>query len=165
MLPGAVSIALALSVPESFEGRELVIATVFGTVLFTLLVQGLTIQPVLQKLNLLQKQPMRQRYQEIIARQSALGRVLERLIEIEKYPNVETEFYNYQVALVRGELSRLQEEIEQLKTEYPELMIFITKQLRGELLAIEADTYAEFVRSGRLNQELPLFLDGESLES
>ena len=106
-----------------------------------------------------------ERYQEIIARQSALGRVLERLIEIEKYPNVETEFYNYQVALVRGELSRLQEEIEQLKTEYPELMIFITKQLRGELLAIEADTYAEFVRSGRLNQELPLFLDGESLES
>lgn len=134
--------------------------TVFGTVLFTLLVQGLTIQPVLQKLNLLQKQPMRQRYQEIIARQSAFGRVLERLIEIENHPNVETTFYNYQVALVRGELSRLQEEIERLKTEYPELMTFITKQLRGELLAIlaiEADTYAEFVCSGRLNQELPLF--------
>jgi CPA1 family monovalent cation:H+ antiporter len=158
-LRGAVSIALALSVPESFEGRELVIATVFGTVLFTLLVQGLTIQPVLQKLNLLQKQPMRERYLEIIARQAALSRVLQRLTEIEKHPRVETEFYNYQVSLVKGELSRLQEEIVQLQSEYPDLIAFITDQLREELLAIEADTYAEFVRSGRLNQELPLFLD------
>jgi monovalent cation:H+ antiporter, CPA1 family len=164
-LRGAVSIALALSVPESFEGRELVIATVFGTVLFTLLVQGLTIQPVLQKLNLLQKQPMRERYLEIIARQAALSRVLQRLTEIEQHPRVEAEFYNYQVSLVKGELTRLQEEIDQLKTEYPELLSFITDQLREELLAIEADTYAEFVRTGRLNQELPLFLDGESLES
>ena len=65
----------------------------------------------------------------------------------------------------RGELTRLQEEIDQLKTEYPELLSFITDQLREELLAIEADTYAEFVRSGRLNQELPLFLDGEAPES
>jgi monovalent cation:H+ antiporter, CPA1 family len=164
-LRGAVSIALALSVPENFEGRELVIATVFGTVLFTLLVQGLTIQPVLQKLNLLQKQPMRERYLEIIARQAALSRVLQRLTEIEQHPRVEAEFYNYQVSLVKGELTRLQEEIDQLKTEYPELLTFITDQLREELLAIEADTYAEFVRSGRLNQELPLFLEGEALES
>jgi monovalent cation:H+ antiporter, CPA1 family len=28
------------------------------------------------------------------------------------------------------------------------------EQLREELLAIEADTYAELVRTGRLNQEL-----------
>ena len=160
-LRGAVSIALALSVPENFEGRELVIATVFGTVLFTLLVQGLTIQPVLQKLNLLQKQPMRQRYLEIIARQAALRRVLQRLIEIEQHPRVEIEFYNYQVSLVKGELTRLQEEVVQLQSEYPDLITFITDQLREELLAIEADTYAEFVRTGRLNQELSLFLDQE----
>jgi CPA1 family monovalent cation:H+ antiporter len=31
---------------------------------------------------------------------------------------------------------------------------FTVEQLRSELLAIEADTYAEFVRSGRLNREL-----------
>lgn len=41
------------------------------------------------------------------------------------------------------------------------LITFITDQLREELLAIEADTYADFVRTGRLNQELPLFLNGE----
>ena len=44
-LRGAVSIALALSVPENTPGRDAIVATVFGTVLFTLLFQGLTIQP------------------------------------------------------------------------------------------------------------------------
>jgi CPA1 family monovalent cation:H+ antiporter len=164
-LRGAVSIALALSVPATFKDRELVIATVFGTVLFTLLVQGLTIQPVLQKLNLLQKHPMRQRYLEITARQAALSRVLQRLTIVEEHPKIETEFYNYQVALVEGELTRLEEEIVQLHREYPNLITFITDQLSEELLAIEASTYAEFVHTGRLNQELPLFLAQESANS
>ncbi len=163
-LRGAVSIALALSVPASLPGREVVIATVFGTVLFTLLVQGLTIQPVLKKLKLLGGQPMRQRYLETIARQAALNRVLEHLGEIDRHPEVEPEFYHYQASLVKGELSRLQAEIDQLKTEYPNLRRFITERLREELLAIEADTYAEFVRVGRLNQELPLFLGVETTE-
>jgi monovalent cation:H+ antiporter, CPA1 family len=42
-LRGSVSIALALSVPATLPRREEIIATVFGVVLFTLLVQGLTI--------------------------------------------------------------------------------------------------------------------------
>jgi CPA1 family monovalent cation:H+ antiporter len=141
-----------------------VIATVFGTVLFTLLVQGLTIQPVLEKLNLLGDQPMRQQYLEVMARQAALGRVMQHLGEIEQHPGVEAEFYHYQVSLVKGELNRLQTEIDRLQNEYPNLRTFIAEQLREELLAIEADTYAEFVRSGRLNQELPLFLGVETAE-
>ncbi|NJN37986.1 MAG: sodium:proton antiporter [Leptolyngbyaceae cyanobacterium CRU_2_3] len=161
-LRGAVSIALALSVPESLPGREVVIATVFGTVLFTLLVQGLTIQPVLKALGLLSDQPMRQQYLEVIARQAALNRVLQHLGDIEQHPGVEPEFYHYQVSLVKGELIHLQAQIDQLQAEYPNLQTFITERLREELLAIEADTYAEFVRAGRLNQELPLFLGVET---
>lgn len=161
-LRGAVSIALALSVPASLPGREVVIATVFGTVLFTLLVQGLTIQPVLKKLDLLDDQPMRQLYLEVIARQAALSRVLQHLGEIEQHPGVEPEFHHYQASLVQGELARLQAEIDQIQTEYPNLRTFIAEKLREELLAIEADTYAEFVRAGRLNQELPLFLGVET---
>jgi CPA1 family monovalent cation:H+ antiporter len=45
-------------------------------------------------------------------------------------------------------------EINQLQQEYPNLQSFTVEQLRGELLAIEANTYAEFVKAGRLNKEL-----------
>ncbi|XZN92516.1 MAG: cation:proton antiporter [Microcoleus sp.] len=163
-LRGAVSVALALSVPESLPGRDVVIATVFGTVLFTLLVQGLTIGSVLEKLDLLGDGPIRQEYLEAIARQAALSRVLQRLGEIEQHPGVEPDFYEYQQSLVKGELTRLESEIDRLQNEYPDLRTFIAQQLRGELLAIEADTYAEFVRAGRLNQELSLFLGVETME-
>ncbi|WP_017314120.1 Na+/H+ antiporter [Mastigocladopsis repens] len=157
-LRGSVSIALALSIPAILPEREEIIATVFGVVLFTLLVQGLSVKPLLEKLNLLGDQPLRQRYSEAIARLAALNRVLQYLNQVEERPGVEPEFYRYQETLVKGELNRLQQEIDQLQDEYPNLRNFTAEQLRLELLAIEADTYAEFVKAGRLNQELSPFL-------
>ncbi|MBD2164537.1 sodium:proton antiporter [Calothrix membranacea FACHB-236] len=152
-LRGSVSIALALSVPTILPEREKIIATVFGVVLFTLLVQGLTIKPLLQKLNLLGDAPLRDRYLELVARHVALERVLQHL-QTDQRPGVDEEFYRYQEALIKGELEDLQADIDKLQNEYPNLKSFTFEQLRGELLSIEADTYAEFVRSGRLNKEL-----------
>lgn len=153
-LRGSVSIALALSIPAVFAEREDIIATVFGVVLFTLLAQGLTIQPLLKWLRLLGDQPIREQYMEQVAHQIALKRVLQHLSSGEQRPGIDPEFYRYQETLVKGELEHVQQEMDKLQDEYPNLQRFITEQFRDELLAIEADTYAEFVRSGRLNSEL-----------
>ncbi len=152
-LRGSVSIALALSVPASLPERDKIIATVFGVVLFTLLFQGLTIEPLLQKLKLMGDRPLRQQYMEFVARQVALARVLQHL-HTNQRPGIDPEFYRYQEALIKGGLEDIQVEINQLQQEYPNLQSFITEQLREELLAIEANTYAEFVKAGRLNNEL-----------
>lgn len=48
-LRGSVSIAVALSVPVVLGDRQEIINIIFGVVLFTLLVQGLTTQWVLEK--------------------------------------------------------------------------------------------------------------------
>jgi CPA1 family monovalent cation:H+ antiporter len=157
-LRGSVSIALALSLPTALKGREEIIATVFGVVLFTLLVQGLTTKTLLERLNLLGNEPLRQKYTEAIARRAALLRVLDRLKQVDKRPEIEPEFYRYQTALVKGQLDSLQAEINQLQQEYPQMQEYAIEQLRDELLAIEADTYAEFVRAGQLNNELSPFL-------
>ncbi len=152
-LRGSVSIALALSVPASLPERDKIIATVFGVVLFTLLFQGLTIEPLLQKLKLMGDRPLRQQYMEFVARQVALDRVLQHL-QTNQNPGIDPEFYRYQEALIKGGIEDLKIEINQLQQEYPNLQSFITEQLREELLAIEANTYAEFVKAGRLNKEL-----------
>ncbi len=163
-LRGAVSIALALSVPENIPGRDSIVATVFGAVIFTLLVQGLTIQPLLARLDLLGDQPMRQHYLEIIARQTALNRVLEHLGGIDRHPGVEPDFHQYQVSLAEGELTRLQAELDQIQNDYPDLQTIIAEQLRDELLAIEADTYAELVQAGRLDRQLSLLMEVDTRE-
>ncbi|HEV2038248.1 MAG TPA: cation:proton antiporter, partial [Candidatus Eremiobacteraceae bacterium] len=49
-LRGALSMALALSLPSSIAHRDLLIAMVFSVVLFTLVAQGLAIAPALVRL-------------------------------------------------------------------------------------------------------------------
>jgi monovalent cation:H+ antiporter, CPA1 family len=163
-LRGSVAIALALSLPVSLPERESIIATVFGVVLFTLLVQGLTVKPLLEKLNLLGDRALIQQYSQAIARYTALDRVLQHLDRVNKRPGIDREFIRYQERLITGELSRLKEEIEQLPKEHPDLQDLTNEQLRQELMATEADTYAEFVQAGRLNKELAPFLGQGLLE-
>jgi monovalent cation:H+ antiporter, CPA1 family len=158
-LRGSVSIALALSVPDAMIDRENIIATVFGVVLFTLLVQGLTTKPLLEKLGLLDEQSVRQNYLEAIARWVALDRVLQHLSQTDDRPEIDPEYYRYQKALVKGQLNQLQENLNQLRNQYPHLRDFAAEQLQEELLAIEADTYAEFVRAGRLSGKLSPLLE------
>jgi CPA1 family monovalent cation:H+ antiporter len=157
-LRGSVSIALALSLPVVLADREAIIATVFGVVLFTLLVQGLTTRPLLERLGLTGNQLLQEEYAETLARQIALKRAMQHLQTAESRPGIDADFIGYQASLIKGEIERLQEKIAKLKDEYPDLEAFIEQQLRDELLAVEADAYAEFVSAGWLNRELAPFL-------
>jgi CPA1 family monovalent cation:H+ antiporter len=49
---GALTAALALALPEDMPARDLVVSMAFGVVLFTLVVQGLTLRPLIQRLGL-----------------------------------------------------------------------------------------------------------------
>ncbi|ESA33335.1 sodium:proton antiporter [Leptolyngbya sp. Heron Island J] len=153
-LRGSVSVALALSVPAALAEREEIIATVFGVMLFTLLVQGLTTKPLLEALNLLGDQPLRQEYMQAIARRVALNRVIGRIKELMERQEVDAEFGRYQLALVQGQVDKLQEELQTLQAKYPDLQTFAAEQIKEELLAIESDTYAEFIRAGQIKDEL-----------
>jgi CPA1 family monovalent cation:H+ antiporter len=51
-LRGGVSLAAALSIPLSLSERDILLVLTFGVVLFTLLVQGLTIHPLLDRLGM-----------------------------------------------------------------------------------------------------------------
>jgi CPA1 family monovalent cation:H+ antiporter len=68
-LRGAVALAAALSLPSDFPHREQLLAMTYGVVLFTLLVQGLTIAPLGRRLGVLgetsQGHPAREAIPEI----------------------------------------------------------------------------------------------------
>ncbi|NER92185.1 Na+/H+ antiporter [Moorena sp. SIO3A2] len=153
-LRGSVSIALALSVPVVLEGRQDIIETVFGVVLFTLLVQGLTTRWFLEKLNLIGDQPLRQQYSELLARRIALNRVRNYLEEGLNTTEIDSDLWRYQTKLIDTQLTTINDEIEELRSKHPELQTLDLEQLQETMLDIEADTYAEFIRSGRLNENL-----------
>jgi CPA1 family monovalent cation:H+ antiporter len=56
-LRGSLSIALVLSLPTTLAGRPQLIVMTFGAVIISLLLQGLTIGPLLRKLKLIQASP------------------------------------------------------------------------------------------------------------
>ena len=130
---GSVSIALALSVPTVLGNeREDIISTVFGVVLFTLLVQGLTTKPLLKRLNLLGDQPLRQEYMQLVAHESALQRVLKYLDEVDdERPGLDMEFCRYQEALIKGELSNISEKIGKLQKRASQLTNICQRTIAG----------------------------------
>jgi monovalent cation:H+ antiporter, CPA1 family len=56
-LRGGVAIALALDLDRAIPGREAILASAFGLVVFTLLVQGLSIRPVMRWAGILPAKP------------------------------------------------------------------------------------------------------------
>ncbi|WEG11292.1 cation:proton antiporter [Pullulanibacillus sp. KACC 23026] len=67
-LKGSLSIALALSLPRTFPGRDDIIVLTFSVVIFSLLVQGLTIKPLISKLKIIENQDHIWEYEEVISR-------------------------------------------------------------------------------------------------
>ena len=62
-LRGALVMALALSLPLNFPEREALMDLTFGVVLFTLLVPGLTVEPLFRLLGMAPKQDTLTQYQ------------------------------------------------------------------------------------------------------
>jgi len=164
-LRGSVSIALALSVPVTLEGRQDIIGTVFGVVLFTLLVEGLTTQFLLEKLDLIGDQPVRQKYSEATARRVALNRVKNYLESAKTNNEMNSEFCQYQIKLVNGQLETIHTELDQLLHNHPQLQNLDMEQLQERMVDIEADTYAEFIRAGRLTENLSPLLQEALIEA
>jgi len=64
-LRGAISLALALSLPASLGDQRTVIQSMaFGVVLFTLLIQGSTMKPLINRMGLIEKSESQAEYEE-----------------------------------------------------------------------------------------------------
>src|SRR3954471_5007604 len=68
---GIVSLAAAIALPPAFPYRDLIVLTAFAVVLGTLVIHGLTLKPLLRKLNLRDNDPVSREVS--IARERALS--------------------------------------------------------------------------------------------
>jgi CPA1 family monovalent cation:H+ antiporter len=160
-LRGSVSIALALSIPAGLPGQRQIVTIVSGVVMFSLLMQGLTTKPLLQKLGLLEDESLHQKYLEFVARRDALAQILNYLLQESDRPENDPTYYQRQIASVQDQLKSFQDDIEGLRIQYPQLEEFSAQQHQEKLLAIETATYAKFVRAGLLKHSLsPLLENG-----
>ncbi len=90
----------------------------------------------------------------MIARRIALNRVQNHLTDVIRRQETDPEFYRYQADLVNLELKAIQEKIDQMQAEHSFLQELSLNLLLEEMVDIEADTYADLIRSGRLDSNL-----------
>ncbi len=66
-LKGSLSIALVLSLPHDFDGRDDILVLTFSIVLFSLIFQGLSIEGLISKLKIIKKDETMEEYEEQLA--------------------------------------------------------------------------------------------------
>ncbi len=154
-LRGSVAIALALSIPTPVPGREAIVATVFGVVLFTLLVQGLTMQPLLQRLHLIPDQTLQGHYNLLSARWLALQRLQ---LVLQEDNLVLPELMQTQGEAIQSQMVTVAAALRRLQVENPELQTYARDRLDERLRQEEIAVYATLEQAGLLSEIPTSFL-------
>lgn len=146
-LRGSLSIALILSLPRDFAGREEILIITFSMVLFSLVGQGLSIKPLLSWLGVNKKEAGIEEYEKLIAQAYRFETAIKEVRRVKKDllitdPVTEEIITDYQHKIVT-----LQNEIDILFQKKPELK----EKQRNSLQRISL--YAQHEAIERLSKE------------
>jgi len=153
-LRGAISLALALSLPASFADRNVVLVMTFGVVLFTLLIQGTTMNALLKRLGLVQREEAQLEYERghgrLMAARAAHERVAvlyrEGIISPATWEQLDAELGARTQAQVAAQQALLQAQ--------PALRAEELDDARREALRAERTTLTELHSSGVLSEHV-----------
>ena len=165
-LRGAISVALALSLSaEKFRLDPELVSTLqvmtFGVVLFTLLVQGLSIEHLIRRLGLAAKPAERIEQQRRQARIYAQQAGLDELERLHGQGILFRDLYEAMADLYKGELARDSEELRDHLRRYPELETDMYIRARADTLQAERSALQDAARRGFISNEVLAELSAE----
>ncbi|AIF44943.1 sodium:proton antiporter [Virgibacillus sp. SK37] len=120
-LKGSLSIALVLSLPRDFPGREDILIVAFSVVLFSLVIQGLTIKGLLSWLGITRKREGHEEYEEIIAHSHQYEAAIQEINKVKRNLFIAQPVSEEIVHAYKEKLDKLHEEMHQLLEKYPNL--------------------------------------------
>ncbi|MEN6348887.1 MAG: Na+/H+ antiporter, partial [Syntrophomonas sp.] len=152
-LRGAIPMALVLGLGRSFPERNELVLLTFGVVLFSLLVQGLTIKNLLQRLGLGRKRSIKSEYGRLASEIMAAEAAREELENLKNKKTLSEQVYYTLELEYEQRLNELGGKIESLRTSYPYLAKTQEKEARMLALIVEKSTFKEAERNGLLEEE------------
>ncbi len=155
-LRGAISLALALGLPTDLgaDARGLLQALAFGVVLFTLLVQGLTIEPLIHRLGLIGRAAEERELQRLRARLRAAQAALERIQTLHRQGVLTTATYRTIEPILRQRQQRLQQAIAELLREHPMLGLEELRLAQQEAFHAQRAALHDLLIAGGLSEEV-----------
>jgi CPA1 family monovalent cation:H+ antiporter len=152
-LRGGLSMVLALGLPPGFPHRDLLVTMTYGVVLLSILVQGLTMGPLLRRLGLSGAGPAHEAYEVHRGAAWAAQAALDALGRLERRGAAHRDV----VGALRGEyqarLAEAERAVDALHLEAAELREAEAEAARRGLLAAEKDALLDARRQGLVGDE------------
>lgn len=160
-LRGSLCMALALSLPREFADREALIITTFGVVLFTLIVKGLTIEPLVKALGMRATDMRVREYQALKSSLIAEGEALAALKALKDAAYIAENTYYQMERDIRAKQHELQNKIDNLHLTDKSVQKIETARTKLRLLEVRKDCIAKLVREGVIAEEIGHHLKSE----
>ncbi len=161
-LRGAISLALAISLPASLgAARADIQAMAFGAVLFTLLVQGLTMKPLINRMKLIQRSEAEEEYERRHARAVMANASFERLEMMHKEGLLSSHLWERLSKPMEQHARALSKAVEETLHADPSLEIREMESAFRDLLQTQRSALAAMHRDGIISEDTYSQLIGE----
>lgn len=153
-LRGAIGLALAISLPVTFADRDLFLVMAFGVVLFTLLVQGTTMNSLLRRLGVIEHEPLALEYERRHGRLMAVLAARDRLSHLHRTGMLSTTAWQQIKEHLDTKVETASDAQQQLLRDQPILRAEELDDARREGLRAERATLTTLLSNGVISEEV-----------
>ncbi|MBX9690603.1 MAG: cation:proton antiporter, partial [Candidatus Obscuribacterales bacterium] len=152
-LRGALCMAMALSLPLDYAMREPIIVMSFGVVLFTLLIPGLSMDPLCRFLKMVEIDPRLNHYAKLRSQLLMENESLSELLRLRIEGRISTENLNALESEITKKIESLQKQIDDLHLADKSLEELQMREARLRLLETKKDTLLNMNKMGQLDDK------------
>jgi CPA1 family monovalent cation:H+ antiporter len=160
-LRGSLSVALVLSLPNSVGDRGHLIAMVFGTVIFSLLVQGLTMTPFLKSMGLTQRPSTAREYEVQLGRLLVSAAALRELDHLKSEGMLTEDTYQVYHEASNRDYQQANQQLTAMKQADPSVRKDQMDRIEGRLIDTRRTRLSQLLRDGTISEETYHILNRE----
>jgi len=153
-LRGAISLALAISLPASLGAiRSNIQSMAFGVVLFTLLFQGLTMQPLIRRMKLIQQSEKQNEYEKRHARAVMSKAAYDRLDAMQQNGLLSVHVWESIAPILKEHTKKTALAVRNALQDDPEVKLDEYNTAQREALLTQRSTLATLLRDGIISEK------------
>ena len=153
-LRGSLSIALVLSLPLDFEARDDILVLAFSVVLFSLVIQGLTIKRVVTFFGVSKKSEEILQYEEIITKIHRVKKAKEDLEKLKDEAIISKKVYEKMITEYEAKDSSYHEMLNSLYNKHPELEEGQLERAKKQILFSEYDAVEDLSKKHVISDKI-----------
>ena len=150
---GALTMVLAMSLPDNFKYKEFIVTMVFGVVLLSILIQGITMPFLIKlfKLNITKEKILE--YEEIKTKIKLIQNVINYLNELKSKMLINENIYTELIKEYRDKLNTLSQKLQSLNIDINDYKQQESLKIKREILMREKEYLLELYRSGNISNK------------